>query len=284
MEWSRIKTIVLIILAVTNIGLLGMLVQRDLQEQSAQREARENVLLFLQENGISLEEGVLPQEMELLPQTVDWDRDREREAAVLLRGGEVQEQAWSDEIYRYYNDQGSIQFHRDGTFQGEFVEGALPLEGREPWARCQELLGMLGVDGEQLSLQAEGEESAVVCRQRWNGVPIFNHQITLRLRRDCVTSVEGRRLTGTPASDAGREPISIPTALVQFYHGMVELGDVCSQIVSITPGYLTSTGTGPSALTPVWQIETDTRTYRLDLLTGNLSRADEGTAQNTEEK
>ena len=66
MEWSRIKTIVLIILAVANVGLLGMLVQRDLQEQSAQREARENVLLFLQENGISLEEGVLPQEMELL--------------------------------------------------------------------------------------------------------------------------------------------------------------------------------------------------------------------------
>ena len=67
--------------------------------------------------------------MTLLPQTVEWDREQEREAAAVLLGGEVQEQAWSDEIYRYYNETGSIQFHRDGTFQGEFVEGAFQLEG-----------------------------------------------------------------------------------------------------------------------------------------------------------
>ena len=53
---------------------------------------------------------------------------------------------------------------------------------------------------------------------------------------------------------------------------MVALGDVCSRIESITPGYVTSAGTGPSALTPVWYIATDTRNYRLDTLTGELSR------------
>ena len=281
MEWSRIKTIVLIILAITNISLLGFLLQREMRLQSAQDEARQNAVLFLQENGISLAEEELPQEMTMLPQTVDWDRDQEREAASVLLGGPVQEQAWSDEIYRYYNETGSIQFHRDGTFQGEFVEGAFPLEGRTPAACGLEVLATLGVAGEELAVRTGGEENAdtvVVCRQLWEQVPVFNHQITLTFRGDCLVAVEGRRLTGEPALDESRTPISVPTALFQFYHGMVTLGDVCSRIDRITPGYVTSAGSGPSALTPVWYIVTDTRSYRLDTLTGALSRADEGGA------
>ena len=281
MEWSRIKTIVLIILAITNISLLGFLLQREMRLQSAQDEARQNAVLFLQENGISLAEEELPQEMTLLPQTVDWDRDQEREAASVLLGGPVQEQAWSDEIYRYYNETGSIQFHRDGTFQGEFVEGAFQLEGQDAAAYSLQVLEILGIQGESLSVQADsGEEDAVtvVCRQLWNQVPVFNHLITLTFREDSLSAVEGRRLTGEPALDTGQKPISIPTALFQFYHGMVALGDVCSRIESITPGYVTSAGTGPSALTPVWYIATDTRNYRLDTLTGELSRAEESGA------
>ena len=265
MEWSRIKTIILIILAVTNVSLLGFLVQRELQVQNARQEARQNSIQFLENNGVTVEDETVPEEMTLLPQTVEWDR----------------EQAWSDEIYRYYNETGSIQFHRDGTFQGEFVEGAFQLEGQDAAAYSLQVLEILGIQGESLSVQADsGEEDAVtvVCRQLWNQVPVFNHLITLTFREDSLSAVEGRRLTGEPALDTGQKPISIPTALFQFYHGMVALGDVCSRIESITPGYVTSAGTGPSALTPVWYIATDTRNYRLDTLTGELSRAEESGA------
>ena len=104
---------------------------------------------------------------------------------------------------------------------------------------------------------------------------MFNHQVTLTFREGCLVTIEGRRLTGEPQEAAAQKAISVPTALFQFYRGVVTLGDVCSQIDSVTPGYVTSAGSGPSALTPVWHIVTDTRSYRLDLLTGTLSRADE---------
>ena len=266
MEWSRIKTIILIILAVTNVSLLGFLLQREFQVQNARQEARQNSIQFLENNGVTVEDETVPEEMTLLPQTVEWNREQEREAAAVLLGGEVQEQAWSDEIYRYYNETGSIQFHRDGTFQGEFVEGAFQLEGQDAAAYSLQVLEILGIQGESLSVQADsGEEDAVTL-------------ITLTFREDGLSAVEGRRLTGEPALDTGQKPISIPTALFQFYHGMVALGDVCSRIESITPGYVTSAGTGPSALTPVWYIATDTRNYRLDTLTGELSRAEESGA------
>ena len=132
MEWSRIKTIILIILAVTNLSLLAFLFQRELQSQSAQREARQNAVLFLQKSGVTVEDSDIPEEMSLLPQTVEWDREQERTAASTLLGGGVQEQVWSDEIYRYYNETGNLQFHRDGTFQGQFVQGAFPVGEESP--------------------------------------------------------------------------------------------------------------------------------------------------------
>ena len=276
MEWSRMKTIILLILAVANISLLAFLVQREFQNQGAQREARENAILFLRQNGVAVEDSVIPEEMDLLPQTVERDREQEREAASLLLDGAVQEQAWSDEIYRYYNEAGSVQFHRDGTFRAEFVEGHFPVEEREPFVYGLEVLSTLGFTGAQRPVQAEAGPDAgsqISYRQLWNGVPIFNHQATAVFRNGDLVSLEGRRLTGTPQPNLEQKPISVPTALVQFYHGVVSLGDVCSQIASITPGYVASTGSGPSTLTPVWQITTDTRSYRLDTLTGTLSRA-----------
>ena len=63
MEWSRIKTIILIILAVTNVSLLGFLVQRELQVQNARQEARQNSIQFLENNGVTVEDETVPEEM-----------------------------------------------------------------------------------------------------------------------------------------------------------------------------------------------------------------------------
>lgn len=46
MEWPRIKTIVLAILLITNIGLLSFVVQREYQGRQMQQEARENAIQF----------------------------------------------------------------------------------------------------------------------------------------------------------------------------------------------------------------------------------------------
>ena len=79
--------------------------------------------------------------------------------------------------------------------------------------------------------------------------------------------------------ERAESPVSASALAKQFHVSrQAVVGDVCSRIESITPGYVTSAGTGPSALTPVWYIATDTRNYRLDTLTGELSRAEESGA------
>lgn len=278
MEWPRIKTIVLAILLITNIGLLSFVVQRAYQGRQMQREARENAILFLQNSGIEVDPAVIPERMGLPPQTVKRDREQEARIASALLGGAVQELSWGAEAFRYYNEKGYLQFHRDGALKGEFVEGELPIQDPDSMDYSQQILRLLEFEGDVVaSTGTAGEEpmTTVVVQQSWKGAPLFRQELTLSYKNGCLVQVEGRRLNGEPELDPSREPISIPTALFQFYHGVTALGDVCSRIDSITEGYLNPlpNGAGPSDLVPVWSISTDTGAYLLNTLTGELSRS-----------
>lgn len=66
------------------------------------------------------------------------------------------------------------------------------------------------------------------------------------------------------------------TLLVDFAVGLEEIGTSCSEIRSITEGYTCASDETRAVFTPVWQIETDSGTYRLDCAAGTLTLA--GTA------
>ena len=281
MEWPRIKTMILTILLITNIGLLSFVLQRAYQGRQMQQEARENTILFLHDSGIEVDPAAIPGQMGLLPQTVKRDREQESRIASALLGGAVQELSWGAEAFRYYNEKGYLQFHRDGALKGEFVEGEFPIQEPESMDYTQQVLRLLEFEGDVVaSTGTAGEEvvTTVVVQQSWKGAPLFRQELTLSYKNGCLVQVEGRRLNGEPELDPSREPISIPTTLFQFYHGVTALGDVCSRIDSITEGYLNPlpNGAGPSDLVPVWSISTDTGAYLLNTLTGELSRADPG--------
>ena len=277
MEWSKIKTIILIILAGTNLLLLGFVVRQDIQNRTAQQQTRQEAVAFLEKNGVLAEESVIPQSMTLQPLRVERDRESEPKLAQALLNGPVEERGLGGEVYRYHNQWGYIQFHGDGAFQGEFVAGAFPLNGKAVQEYSLEMLEKLNFQGEILSVTGDGTDSAetkVVLRQLWNGAPLFDRQVTLTYRGgDLVSMTGGRRLTGTPQADETRQCMGVPSALVRFYHGLTSMGDVCSRIDRITQGYVGSNySPGPSSLSPVWQVVTDTGSYLLDVVTGELSR------------
>lgn len=269
MEWPKLKNIILIILVLTNLCLLVFVAQRELRDSQLQRQAREEAIQFLEDRGIAVDEKQVPQTMELLPQTVERNLEEESQLAAALLGQGVTAEDRGAGVYRYSNEAGSIQFHSDGSFSAEFTAGAFPL-GEDRVKSCAELLEKLNFEGEVLSQQ----ENALVFRQTWNGYPLFTQQVTLELADGCLRAMtSGRRLVGEPVEDPTRQPITVVTALIDFLNGLNTLGDVCSRIDTITPGYVSVTAlSGPMTLTPVWQITTDTGAYQLDALTGELSR------------
>ncbi|MFQ9472849.1 MAG: hypothetical protein ACLR0P_06725, partial [Oscillospiraceae bacterium] len=223
---------------------LSFVLQRAYQGRQMQQEARENAILFLHNSGIEVDPAAIPGQMGLLPQT-DQKQDREQGDPDRLGpklGPEPSRRSCPGArrpFFAGYNEKGYLQFHRDGALKGEFVEGEFPIQEPESMDYTQQVLRLLEFEGDVVaSTGTAGEEAVttVVVQQSWKGAPLFRQELTLSYKNGCLVQVEGRRLNGEPELDPSREPISIPTTLFQFYHGVTALGDVCSRIDSITEG------------------------------------------------
>lgn len=268
MPWSKLKNIILIILAITNLCLLVLVAGQAFQNTRVRIQVREEAISFLRSRGVEVDNSLVPQTMALKPQRLDRDLAREEEAAAALLGGPVTAESRGGEVYRYFNGKGSLQFHSDGTLSAQLEPGAFPL-GEDRDEGCLALMERMGLQGVILD---GGEE--LVFRQALEGWPLFTQQVTLVCQEGCLTGItSGRQLVGTPQEDPSRQTIAVSTALISFVNGVNALGDVCNRIDSIEEGYITaSTLAGPTVLTPVWRVTTDTGAYQLDTVTGSVGR------------
>lgn len=273
MAWPKIKNIIILILLGTNICLLAFTVVRQARSHRLQDQARADAISFLQEKELQVEEDQVPRTMELMAQHVQRDVEQEYDLAAAVLGGQVSVEARGAGVYRYYNENGSIQFHSNGEFSAQFTaEGAAVKE--EPASHAGAVLERLNFQGSLLDQQGDGEWMSLTFQEEWKGVPLLSCQATLNYEQGRLVSMSGRRLVGSPEQDSSSKPITVATALMKFYTGRLSgLGDVCSQITGITQAYtVTSTISETMSLIPVWCITTDTGTYQLDTLTGELSR------------
>lgn len=268
MPWTKLKNIILIILALTNLCLLGFVLGQAFQTSRQEDQAREEAIRYLRDRGVQVDDGLIPRSVDLLPQVVERDLAGEERGAAALLGGPVQVEARGGEVYRYFNDSGSIQFHSDGSFSAQLEPAAFP-PGAGRAAGALDLLGRLGVQGELL--EEAGEE--LTFRQLWDGVPLFDQQVTLVCQGEGASLLSGRRLTGQPAADPSRRTITIATGLISFLNGVEALGDVFNRVDGVEPGWVSAASlSGPMTLTPVWRVTTDTGAYQLDMVTGQVSR------------
>lgn len=270
MPWSKMKNIILVILAVTNLALLTLVGGQAVQGNRLRTRAREDAIQFLRSRGVEVDENIIPQSMELPPCIVERDLEGEERAAAALLGSPVSAESRGGEVYRYFNEKGSIQFHSDGTFSAQLEDGAFPLR-QDRAADCLAIMERMELQGTILA--ENGEE--LTFRQTWKGTPLFTQQVTLVCREgSLIAMTSGRQLVGKPQEDSSRKNITVATALINFLNGVGDLGDVCNQIDAIEPGYVAAASlSGPIVLTPVWRVTTDTGAYHLDTVTGAVTRA-----------
>ena len=149
--------------------------------------------------------------------------------AARLLGSDVERQVSGGAVYRYSGQNGSIQFHNDGSFSARFTQGAFPTDN-DPAASAAVLLERLDFTGELI----KHTDDSLTFRQTWQGAPLFFNQVTLAMQDGFFTAItSGQRLGGTPTEDGTRQALPPASALIQLLHGINELGDVCSSIVGI---------------------------------------------------
>ncbi len=271
MEWSKIKNIVLLILLTVNLLLLVLVVYRQVKDARYQESALTNAVEILSKNGIAL--SSVPEEMSLLPQQIIRDSNQESVIAQALLGSTTLEDRGAG-VYRYISADGNLQFHSSGEFSATFSPGAVLLESTTPAEYSVSLLSTFNSDWRLTNQIGSADDVTITAQQFWNGAPILPCAVTLFYSSGSLISISGgQRLNGTPITVTGSVPISAATALIRFLSEVNALGDVCSEISSMTEAYkLSAPLSGPITLTPVWCVETDTSSYLLDALTGDLTR------------
>lgn len=271
MESAKLKNIAILILLLTNVCLLLFSMQRQYRETALQEQALEESVQFLTDQGIETDLPSVPDAGLLEPQTMDRDLDAERRLAQTLLGEDLKKEDTGAEVYRWSSAKGYVQFRSSGAVLGEFAPGAFPLEG-DGAKGCLSLLESLGLEAE-LAAQSG---NTLTFRQLRENVPLYSQQIVMTVTDGSLTGLEARQqLAGTPVPDGSRKTVSSASALISFLNGVRNLGDVCSRITGITAGYEgTVPLSGPMLLTPVWSVETDTGSYRLDLVSGELVRSE----------
>lgn len=267
MVWSKVKNIVLLILVMLNLCLLLLIVGQRLQsiryEEETLRQTKEALAL----NGIAVEENALPDAMELPALNVTRDEEREKRAAGLLLGeGVISTDSGGMSIYSAVT--GNLSFYGGGA-----VVGDLMMNWRELVADSPTSFLLEGLEVQTWSL-APGENEMTVIPVM-NGAPVFNGTLTFRYDGDFLVEIEGR-MPGlyTPVQEQ-RPAITVPTALISLLEYIIESGTVCRSVRNMVPGYyVTSSGTESASLNPCWRVQTDTVTFYIDALSGEVARAD----------
>lgn len=284
MEVSKLKNIVIVILVLLNLFLLVLSGGRRMQDARSREQARAAAVAVVQNGGVSLDEQIVPTAMNLLPMTAQRDLKTERQQAEALLGGEVSVEARGGEVYRYSNAAGWLQIHSTGQYSAQLNPGAALAEQERPENHAAALLARMDIQSRVVEDGVSDGQGEVLLNQTLDGAELLDCQVTVRYEDGCAVQISGsRRLLGQ-AQRAEGTPVTVATALMRLYNGLKDMGDIYSAIRRITPAYILSAeGAGSVRLTPVWQVETDTGVYRLDTLTGALTRTGDFTRQAAQE-
>lgn len=263
MRWSKIKNIIILLLAVVNLCLLVITFSQTWMAKQGDRELREQMVTVLEQNGIEYLPRTIPGAMPLTGTRVAQVLPDKATAAVLVGEISQTQTAWARTTYT--GTLGSVTFSDNGTVEASFAPGTWPLgeedvQAPEKWG--QAILEGLGVSVKPGPAQKRDGETVLTYTQLWNGAEVPDAAVELVYREDeGLTGLSGRLLLGVAENVPERETISAATALARFLEGLKQGGYGCSQVVEMYPGYDLE-GTTTVTLTPTWYLTTDVWPWR----------------------
>ena len=265
MKTSRLKRIVILMLAMVNVFLLGLLLSRMAQERGARTRMVQQLVQFYQANGVALRPSLIPEDDRL--SGVHPARDLEEEAAfaqALLGACEAEDMGGG--IYRYEGAAGTCTLRASGA-----VEGALNRKADDPEAFCDAICSTFGYRLVYSDLSG-GSGVLRAVRVLPDG-EVFNAELDFILENGELNAVTGSFI---PAEGLRDEEGSVDavTALVRVLDDCTANGEVFTEVLGLEGGYLLqSTASAAIRLLPAWLVTTDTSQYYVNMLTGEVSRA-----------
>lgn len=272
MSWSKLKTIIICILLLLNLFLLGLVGVNRLRARRYQDAALTEAVAVLAHNNIRAERETLPGEMTLSAASTARDLLKEEELIRAFLGDDMTVSASGGGLYIYEGQTtaGTASFRGNGEFT---VSYEVP---HSQSGTPRDIMKQLDLD----TGDVREEEGLLTTEQRLNGVPVYSAGTAsqdvagmtfLYDSQGRLSAVSGRLLLGRLSAEPEEtKPVSVSTGLMAFLGFIVDSGDICREIVAMTPVYRASGD--PVRLTPAWLIQTDAGGYFVDALSAEVSR------------
>ena len=278
MEWSKLKNVILLMLAAVNLFLLVLVVYRDNRTFRLEQEAREDLIQILNENGISMEPGQFPKEASWPSLQVNWDRTQSYRIAEAILGHVTEKSQGSTTVYM--GEQGSAVFYGDGTvlITLNAEQQYSSLQATQDQARA--FLQQMGMKTSELERKdTENGKFSFGGVQQAEGYDMFNCPITVTYIEPGTVSIQGTCLLGeVKYSTIQQTTISVFTAITKLMQYEAKYPAGIKEIQKVQAGYLLPAVLADSVqLEPVWHIITDQGEYDVSGTAGTVKRS--GTAK-----
>ena len=266
MKTSRLKNVIIAILALVNAFLLVLLVSRRAQERAARDRAETQLIRLYAASGVELPAALIPSGDARLS-SVDPTRSLSAESAFAeaLLGPCMPEDVGGG-IFRYVGESGQCLLRSSGTIEAEPNRAV-----DDPEAYCEELFASCGYAALSSDVGADGSGTIVAVRMLPNGM-VFNAELELVFSEGLLRSVTGSFVPPVEPGERG-EGIDGVTALTRFLDYSNGSGEVCTAVTDVRGGYLLqSTASASQRLIPAWSVATDVNRFYVNMLTGEVSR------------
>lgn len=266
MQWSRVKSIFLVILLLVDGFLFLNIAGKYVSRSYRQAENAHNIVEILSTQGIRVgEDFSLPDTHALPVLQIDRSRADEDRFSFGLLGEQAlrQEEQDGSGTVRYTSDTGAMSWQGGGQVSGAFVpEGyAAPTDGEAALRLARALLSQAGLATANLSFAVDG--LTVTVSFPTAGVPVFNRALTLDFAPDRVR-LSGLWTFDTPYITKSGNYVTFAATDALF---TLLSREEITEIDSLTAGFLLGeSGSGRMQMTPGWRVKTNAGSFFVDSL------------------
>ena len=275
MPVSKLKNLILLILALATAFLLALVVPLRLSQTHSEQRLHEQLEQLFAASGIQLTTQHLPQSRQLCVIEAGGIQTAASTAATALLGQTVLLEEDSTRYTLHYTSAAGIcSFSPDGSFSaaltGVTASGA-------PLSHAKDLLRRMGYEAASIEARPRADGGTdIVSTQSVLDVPVLSGTLTLSYDASGALTA----LTGSffPADELLRVGDSVSCscadALVALLSRRDTLGWVGSSVTVMTQGFRRADSASAAArLTPVWRIDTDAGSFYVSGVTREVTPA-----------
>ena len=258
MSKSRIKRIIILLLAFADLTLLGNLIYHRYSAAHIPKTTLDSTVAYLQRCGIWIEESTLPGRSPSLSTMLLAEDERAETAVAEALLGDDHRTDQGGGIAAYESDRGTVTFRRGGLISASLNQIPTPADASAAQKQAEELLRTCRIlpDSYGIVVETGGNGMTVRFIQRIGDYPLQNAGLEVTFR-DGAAQISGCAFLNEVRGGSERMQ-QIPALLAEFGAYVVESGSEISLIASVEPVYFhTVASDGGAELLPALLVRTD---------------------------